>query len=88
MTKGRLTIRIIAGGYLAYVGFGLARDVIAEKPENYLVYLLFGVLFMAVGGAWCFLALRRYIKRDYEELWEDPKDEGKEEKDIDRKGNE
>ena len=50
MTKGRLTIRIIAGGYLAYVGFGLARDVIAEKPENYLVYLLFGALFMAVGG--------------------------------------
>ena len=83
MTKGRLTIRIIAGGYLAYVGFGLA-----EKPENYLVDLLFGALFMAVGGTWCFLALRRYIRRDYEELWEEPKDEGKEEKDIDRKGNE
>lgn len=68
MTKGRLTVRIIAGGYLAYIGFGLARDVMAEKPENYLIYLLFGVFFMAVGGVWCFLALKRYIRHEYDDI--------------------
>lgn len=75
MTKGRLTIRIVAGGYLAYVGFGLAKDVLTEKPEHYLAYLLFGIFFMLVGGVWCFLALKRYIKHDYKEIWEDINDD-------------
>ncbi len=86
MTKGRLTIRIVAGGYLAYVGFRLTRDVLTDKPENYLAYLLFGALFMVVGGVWCALALKRYIKHDYEEIWEDTNDAG-ESKDIVEKEN-
>lgn len=68
MTKRRLTVRIIAGGYLAYTGFGLVRDVMAERPENYPMYLLFGAFFMAVGGAWCLLALKRYIRHDYDDI--------------------
>lgn len=74
MTKGRLTIRIIVGGYLAYIGFGLVRDVMAEKPENSLLYLIIGVFFMAVGGVWCFLALKRYVRHEYEDIWEGPED--------------
>lgn len=80
MTKGQITIRIIAGGYLAYLGFGLVKDMIVQKPDNYIIYLLFGIVFMVVGGIWCFLAFKRYIRHDFQETGErSESDCGKEE---------
>lgn len=71
MTKGQLTLRIVAGGYLAYLGFGLARDAITKQMDNYVIFLTVGVIFMALGGVWCIQALRKYVRHDYEDVWKE-----------------
>lgn len=89
MTKGQITIRIIAGGYLAYLGLGLVRDMIMKKPDNHIIYLLFGILFIIVGAVWCFLALRRYIRHDFADIGDNSKsvhEDRKEEDDENRNG--
>lgn len=89
MTKGQITIRIIAGGYLAYLGFGLVRDMLMKRPDHYIIYLLFGILFIVVGGIWCFLALKRYLRHDFADIGENSKsihENEKEEEDESRNG--
>ena len=75
MSKGQLMMRIVAGGYLAYVGFGIARDVIAERPDNFVIYLIVSIIFMVLGGIWCVQALRKYIKHDYVDIWREDREE-------------
>ncbi|MCI8561016.1 MAG: hypothetical protein HFH03_07860 [Dorea sp.] len=83
MIKSRLYIYIIAGGFLAYNGFGLAKSALTQRPENYIVYSVIGVLFIVIGG---FIAVKNVLKisrGDYidpmesleEELLEDTKED-------------
>lgn len=74
MRKGQLMMRIVAGGYLAYIGFDVARDVIAKQPDNYVIYLIISIIFMVVGGIWCVQALKKYVKHDYVDIWRDDKE--------------
>lgn len=65
MTKGSLTIRILAGAYLVYLGYSLVRDSVLNKPENFIVFLLIGLAFLILGATWCILGVKKYIKKEY-----------------------
>ncbi len=66
MSKGRVFLRIIAGGYLAYTGAGLLRDVLSEKPEHYIGFAAAGILFV-VFGLWCMLMGLKAAKHEYDD---------------------
>lgn len=40
---------LIAGGYLTYNGIDLVRNVIKEKPDNYILFSVAGILFILFG---------------------------------------
>lgn len=65
MTKSRLFLYIIAGGYVAYTGLGLSQNALAQRPDNYMIYLFIGVLFVAVGGFLAVYNARKLLKGDY-----------------------
>lgn len=72
--RGRITIRIIAGGYLAYLGIDLIRNVITGKPDNALIFGAVGVLFLIVGAVVCVKSIcdyRNCQKAEYEDTEED-----------------
>lgn len=72
--RGRITIRIIAGGYLVYLGIDLIRNVITGKPDNALIFGAVGVLFLMVGAVVCVKSIRDYRncqKAEYEDTEED-----------------
>lgn len=50
MTRSRLYIYIIAGGYVVYTGFGLIKSALEQRPDNFLMYLAIGAVFVAIGG--------------------------------------
>ena len=73
-TKGRIMLMVIAGGYLAYLGGGLVTDAMKEKPENYILYTVVGVLFLIIGAACCLFNPVSYThldvyKRQIQFLW-------------------
>lgn len=71
--KSWITLRIIAGGYLAYLGFNLLKNVIAGKPENSLIFIICGVLFLVIGLGYLVKAIKQY--RAYEEpVYEEDED--------------
>lgn len=57
------TLRIVAGLYLAYLGGDLIRSLIKGKPDNMVVMMLFGVLFLAVGGFVAISAMKSSFAR-------------------------
>ena len=62
MTKGRFVFRLIAGGYLGYLGISLVKDAMTERPDSYILYTVLGVLFAVIGIGWLLLAVRTYMK--------------------------
>lgn len=70
-TKGRIMLMVIAGGYLAYLGGGLVSDAMKERPENYILYTVVGVLFLVIGAACCLFNLKKYIKHEYRDPFKD-----------------
>lgn len=40
---------MVAGGYLAFNGIDLIRNVMNEKPDNYILFSVAGVLFILFG---------------------------------------
>lgn len=71
MTKSRLYIYTIAGGYVAYTGLGLIKNTLEERPDNYMIYLVIGIIFIAVGGFFAVNSVLRlsggkYIEREEE----------------------
>ena len=67
--KGRLVIRILAGGYLVYLGIRLTRDVLSDRPDNYVFLALAGVAFVVLGGIWFVRGLLNYLR--YEKAYRD-----------------
>ncbi|MFI3172490.1 MAG: hypothetical protein R3Y58_09030 [Eubacteriales bacterium] len=47
--KTRATLFVVVGAYLAYTGISLITDVIADKPDNMLLFIVMGVIFVVVG---------------------------------------
>ena len=42
-----------------------------EKPENYILYTVVGVLFLIIGAACCLFNLKKYIKHEYRDPFKD-----------------
>ena len=60
--KTRDWIWIIVGGYLTYTGVQLVMDVLNQKPEGYIGFVVAGVLFAVFGVGLIVLAIRNMTK--------------------------
>lgn len=76
MTKSRLYIYIIAGGYVAYTGLGLAKSAVSQKPDNYMMYLAIGILFIALGGFFVIKSFLKLSRGDYADAADNTEDSG------------
>src|SRR5699024_10998560 len=60
--KTRDWIWIIVGGYLTYTGVQLVMDVLNQKPEGYIGFVVAGVLFAVLGVGLIVFAIRNMTK--------------------------
>ena len=60
--KTRNWIWIIVGGYLTYTGVQLVMDVLNQKPEGYIGFVVAGVLFAVFGVGLIVFAIRNMTK--------------------------
>ena len=67
MNKKQLFVRVIAGGFLAYQGIALGKGVLADHPENEMMYLAFAGIFLICGIVFLASAVKRLAKGEYEE---------------------
>lgn len=58
-------MRLIAGGYLVYLGVTLVKDVITNDPENGTFFMAMGVIFIVAGTGIVILKLKEHIKAQY-----------------------
>ena len=63
--RTRTTLRFLAGSYLAYTGFNLVKNILAERPDNFIVFMIVGAFFLAAGLALALHSLKHYIQCDY-----------------------
>lgn len=75
MNKTRLYLYVIVGGYLAYTGFDLVQGAFAERPENYLLFIVIGIVFLVFGGILVIRSMGRIMRREYEDPLRDPLEE-------------
>lgn len=74
-------LRLVAGGYLIYLAFGLGKEVLSAEGGRLMLQLSCMVLFLAVGavlGGW---SLKKLIKGEYIHPGEDEETDGEEEAD-------
>lgn len=71
--KSRLYLYVAAGVYLAYNGIGLVRSAVTERPDNFVLYLGIGVIFVVLGGSFAIRSIRKLSKGN-----DDDKTEGEE----------
>ena len=48
--RTRTTLRFLAGSYLAYTGFNLVKNILAERPDNFIVFMIVGFMGVALYG--------------------------------------
>ena len=65
--NGVYIIRILAGGYLIYMAFQMAREILAGNAPNPALSWFFVALFVVVGGFFIGYELRRSAKERAEE---------------------
>ena len=63
--RTRTVLRFLAGGYLAYVGFGLIKTALRDQPEYMMLFVSAGIAFLAIGVALLGYSASHYIKKDY-----------------------
>lgn len=74
-TKSRMMIRILAGGYLIYLGFDLMKGVLEGSSSNIMLFMLIGIAFIGIG---LFLMINSGLvlyKKDYEDEQEEEPEE-------------
>lgn len=79
--KTRDGLWIVVGAYLAYTGGQLIMDVLGEKPEGYIGFVVAGVLFVAFGIGLVIYAIRDLTKPVEETEEEADAEEGAKETD-------
>ena len=60
--KSSLFIRIVAGAYVIYLGEKLIHSSLADRPENYILYIAAGVIFALIGLYWLVIKM---VKKEY-----------------------
>ena len=88
--RSSLVIRVLAGGYITYLGGKLLLSSIKEQPDNYMIYVVAGIAFIIIGLIWFVKSGAKLLKKEYEDdsvmgqLKKDDKaDDGKEAEDED-----
>ena len=88
--RSSLVIRVLAGGYITYLGGKLLLSSIKEQPDNYMIYVVAGIAFIIIGLIWLVKSGAKLLKKEYEDdsvmgqLKKDDKaDDGKEAEDED-----
>ena len=66
--RGQMLFRIIAGIYLAYQGVNLLTKVIQNKPDNYMLYAVFAIVFIVVGVVFLIWAVKLLVKSEKEDI--------------------
>lgn len=66
--RGQMLFRIIAGIYLAYQGVNLLTKVIQNKPDNYMLYAVFAIVFIVVGVVFLIWAVKLFVKSEKEDI--------------------
>ena len=67
-SRGQMLFRIIAGIYLAYQGVNLLTKVIRNKPDNYMLYAVFAIVFIVVGVVFLIWAVKLLVKSEKEDI--------------------
>ena len=67
MSKGRYIIRLIAGGYVAYLGVNIIQSVQEEPPNHYMFIYAASAFFIIAGVSIVLLSLRSLHKLNLEE---------------------
>ena len=65
MKKNSLFVRILGGALLLYQGYTLLRSVLADRPENMMMFLVTSIVFIVLGAYFMFIGCKKYIKHDY-----------------------
>ena len=68
--KAGLILRLILGGYLVFLGVSVIVQATQTQPSDLIVKVLFGILFIAVGGAYAISQIKKVyccIKEETEE---------------------
>ena len=79
MKKNSLFVRILGGALLLYQGYTLLRSVLADRPENMMMFLVTSIVFIILGAYFMFIGCKKYIKHDYiDPNLEDDEDETEE----------
>ena len=66
--RGQMLFRIIAGIYLAYQGVNLLTKVIRNKPDNYMLYAVFAIVFIVVGVVFLIWSVKLLVKSEKEDI--------------------
>ena len=64
--KVRRILMIVVGGYLAYLGFGRAKDVWGSGENNTVLFLCCAVLFLAIGVFAIVMNIKGLIREEKE----------------------
>ena len=65
--RSSLLIRILAGGYITYLGGKLLISSIKEQPEDYILYVAAGIVFIIIGLIWLVRSGTKLVKKEYED---------------------
>ena len=79
--KSRLVLRILAGGYLIYLGIDLI-STLKEQTISPVISIGCALLFMAVGAVLLFVSLRSMKNGEYNEAMEEKSESENEEKEA------
>lgn len=69
--KSGLVLRLILGGYLVFLGVSVISQAMKTQPADLVIKVLFGVLFIAVGGFYMFTHIRQMLRLVEKESRED-----------------
>ena len=65
--RSSLLIRILAGGYITYLGGKLLISSVKEQPDNYILYVAAGIVFIIIGLIWLVKSGTKLVKKEYED---------------------
>ena len=80
-TQITVMLRLVAGGYLVYLAFGLLQEYLKPAGGGRMVQIGFAVFFGATGAFLAGWSLKKYIKGEYVKYGEIPDDDEEEQTD-------
>ena len=60
--KSRMILKMLAGGYILYIGISLLIGVLQTEPNEKVLMIIVSIFFMAVGGTVLYLSVGALLK--------------------------